>query len=279
MTGNPPTFCRTPRSLLKPLAVVAGVGLFLFGLLTLGRVALEQVRGSDRYAVSFSAIECTPPTGQARGDFLDEVQYLAGMPDRFGLLDDELAPRLAEAFARHPCVEKVLRVELAPPRQVRVRLRYRTPMLAVPVAGRTRVVDGHGVLLPAATSARGLPVFEGPIPAPGQPEGRPWGDPAVSAASRTAAFLRPYQQRLRLTRVESDITGLVWGTAAGTRVLWGHPAGGAAVGEAPAAEKRRRLLGYCDEHGGLDRPTGPYEHDVRPPEQAIHRPLPSGRGG
>jgi hypothetical protein len=254
-----------PRSFLKPLAVLAGAGLLLYGLITLGQAAREHLRGSDRFAVSFAEIECTPPAGQKRGDFLGEVQYLAEMPDRFGLLDEGLARRLADAFARHPRVAQVLRVELAPPRRMTVSLRYRTPALAVPVAGRTRVVDENGVLLPASTPAEGLPVWDGPAPPPKKPEGNAWGDATIEGAARTAAFLRPHQQRLRLTRVAKEDAGLVWSTAAGTRVLWGAPVGTRGACGVPPAEKRRRLVGYCDLHGSLDRPAGRREHDVRRP--------------
>src|SRR5205085_1645284 len=71
------------------------------------------------------------PRTEEPGAFLGEVQYLGGLPERLALLDDDLPGRLAEAFARHPWVEKVERVEVVPPGRVRARLTYRTPVLAV----------------------------------------------------------------------------------------------------------------------------------------------------
>jgi hypothetical protein len=175
-----------PGGTLKGLAVLAGGGLFLFGLVGLGKVAWQQLRDREQFTIAFADIECDPPPGQGRADFLDEVQYLAALPEKLRFLDEGLAERLAGAFARHPRVEKVTRVELTAPRRVRVRLVYRTPVLAVRWGGQTRVVDGMGVLLPRGTPARGLPLFPGRAPPPKTAEGQPWGDAAVEAAARRA---------------------------------------------------------------------------------------------
>ncbi len=108
------------------VAPVLGVVLLLLGLAALGKTARDYLRNQDRYTISFEDIDCTPPPGQQRADFLDEVQYLGSLPGRLQLLDDNLAERLAEAFARHPRVERVERVAIVPPRQVQVRLVYKT---------------------------------------------------------------------------------------------------------------------------------------------------------
>jgi hypothetical protein len=105
--------------------VAAGAGLSLLGILVAGKLTGDTVRDWDRYRIAFADIACTPPPGQERGDFLAEVQYLAGMPDRLSLLEENLAGRLADAFARHPRVEEVEQVTLLPPRRVNVRLRFR----------------------------------------------------------------------------------------------------------------------------------------------------------
>lgn len=179
---------RTPtRRILKVLAPLVGVALLLLGVIALGRMAWDQLRERERFQVSFSDIECTPPPRQGRIEFLDEVQYLSAMPQKLRFLDDDLAERLSRAFARHPLVAQVKRVELIAPRQVVVRLVYRTPVLVVRWADHERVVDGWGVLLPKSTPSRGLPVYPGQAPPPKNPEGKPWGDPAVEAAARQGA--------------------------------------------------------------------------------------------
>src|SRR6516165_782839 len=98
-----------PRALLSALLPCALAGLVLFGVLRLGQAAHDSLRGAERYRISFAAIDCEPPHGLTRDDFLGEVQYLAGWPDRFLALDDDLPARLRDAFARHPWVADVER--------------------------------------------------------------------------------------------------------------------------------------------------------------------------
>jgi hypothetical protein len=144
-----------------------------------------------------------------------------------------------------------------PPRQVQVRLSYRTPALAVFLEGEGRVVDGSGVLLPPQTGYEGLPVFRGNAPPPAGLSGTPWGDPGVEAAARLAGFLRPHQEELRVSAVEATPAGtLVWFTSAGTRIVWGHAPGAETADESPAARKLKRILAT----GDLDRQA---IHDIQ----------------
>jgi hypothetical protein len=284
---------------LRGLALTLGLGAFLGGLAAVGRLTREGIRGSQRFTLAVADIDCPSPPGQARTDFLAEVAYGAGLPERMDLLADGLAGRLAEAFGRHPWVEAVERVAILPGQQIEVRLSYRNPMLAVlltgpPPDGRqvlipvrsshlgakngtapARVVDHRGVLLPATARSDRLPVLYHRVPPPAGPAGTPWGDPAVEAAAETAALLQAHQDRLRLEDFELGDGGLVLSTPGGSTVLWGRPPGREQSGEAAATEKLRRLTDYCAAHGSLDSPAGRYEHDVRPRDRATQRP----RGG
>jgi hypothetical protein len=174
------------RKWIRQAAIlVLGGGLVLLGLVAMSQSFRAHLRGLDRYTLAFEDIDCTPPPNLERSAFLSEVQYLANMPSRLRLLDDDLGPRLMAAFARHPWVERVERVELRS-QGVQVWLVYRTPVLAVQLEGETRVVDRHGILLPASASTEGLPVFHGHARAPAGPAGTPWGDSAVEQAARMA---------------------------------------------------------------------------------------------
>jgi hypothetical protein len=257
------------KRLVQALGPPLVAALLLAGLIALGRSARDALRSQDRYAVAFADIDCEPPPGEGRAAFLGEVQYLAGLPERLQVLDDDLPGRLAEAFAWHPWVEKVERVEVVPPGRVRVRLTYRTPVLAVLPA---RAVDRDGVLLPGGAPTDRLPILVGKVPPPAGPAGSAWGDRAVESAARTAAYLAPYRERLPFEDFDVADGGLVLSRPPDVRVLWGHAPGAEAADEAPAAEKVQRLLDYCKEHGGLGLPEA-QEHDVRPKEQAVHRPL------
>jgi hypothetical protein len=172
--------------IVKSLALFLAVGLVLGGLIWVGKLALGELRDHNRYTLDFADIDCPSPPGQSRAEFLDEVQYLASLPARLRLLEEDLPRRLAVCFASHPWVEKVERVEIAPPKHVRVKLSFRTPSLAVPQAEGTRVVDRHGILLPKGAPADGLPIFPGFAAPPAGPVGTRWGDAAVEAAARAS---------------------------------------------------------------------------------------------
>jgi hypothetical protein len=174
--------------LLGPLV---GAGLLVLGLIVLGKAARDRLRQHQDYALAVGDIDCPAPPGMRRPEFLAEVQYLGPLPDRLPALDDETAVRLSAAFARHPWVESVEEVRLLPPSGARVRLVFRTPALAVPQPGGTRVVDGHGVLLPAGAPTEGLPVYVGSAPPPAGLAGEPWGDPAVTAAAADRQHAAP----------------------------------------------------------------------------------------
>jgi hypothetical protein len=177
---------RVLQWLLRGVLILALIGGVLAGVLYLGQVSLESLRGEDRYRVAFQDMECQPPAGMSRVDFLDEVQYLASVPSELQLLDEELPVTLAAAFARHPWVREVAEVRVLPQKKIRVALVYRTPVLAVRWNGSLRAVDGAGVLLPANASTKGLPVFSGKALPPRGAAGHPWGDPAVEKAAQEA---------------------------------------------------------------------------------------------
>jgi len=172
------------RWLVGSSALLLLVAALLGGVIMLKDWAFAQIHDQERYLVAFADIDCDVPEGMGRREFLDEVQYLARLPDRLNLLDADLMARLRQAFAEHPWVEKVNDVTAAPPRHVSVRLAFRTPVLAVKCDGELRVVDGNGVLLPKNASAQGLPVYESESRPPRGPPGTRWGDPDIERAAR-----------------------------------------------------------------------------------------------
>lgn len=173
------------KSVLRLLLPLLAAAVVVLAVAALGRRARESLRQDDRYVLPFAAIDCQPPPGPEQADLRREVQYLSGLSDQVPLLDDDLAERLREAFARHPWVESVRDVTMAS-RRVEVRLRYRKPVLAVQSSGQVRAVDASGVLLPATANTSGLPIFPGAAPPPAGPAGTAWGDPGVEAAARAA---------------------------------------------------------------------------------------------
>jgi hypothetical protein len=282
--------------LLQALApIVAGL-LLLLGVVAAGRWARGRLQQQDSFSVAFADIDCVPPEGLSREDFLGEVQFLADYPDRLPLLDPSLPDRLARAFAAHPWVEEVKHVEVLRDRGVWVELEYRRAVLAVclpaepPVAGGSvllsawsatgrnarvpcRAVDKSGVLLPARATHAGLPLLHADVAAPTGAPGTPWGDARVRAAAAAAAFLEPHRQRLGLSDADWEAEGetLIL-SRPGLRILWGRAPGLEGPGEASAAVKLKRLREYSVQKLTL----AGREYDVRPAGAARHR-TPAGK--
>ena len=252
------------RWMLQGLAALVLLGVVLAGLLWIGAYARDQVRQQERYQTTFADIDCNPPPGLERDEFLEQVQYYASA-GCFSVLDDDLPVLLKTGFGRHPWVARVDKVDVLPPHTVRVAVAYRqvalavvvAPDLAAPLSGPNknqplRAVDAYGVLLPKkAPIPQGLPVLDS-APRPTGAEGKPWGDPIVEAAARTAVLLQPHWQRLELARMTATPLGLVlWGKD--VKVLWGLDQ----PGQAAPTVKLERLL------KALDREERPREIDIR----------------
>jgi hypothetical protein len=278
------------RVLLQTVVPLAAAVSALGAVAAAGRYATAALQARDACSIRFAAIECTPPPGQTRVEFLDEVQYLGDLPDRLRLLQPGLPARLAAGFSRHPWVSQVERVTISPGRWVRVELMYRRAALAVRLrhpaggsgdgpaavtsdAGNTiavRVVDDGGVLLPGSASATGLPVLDGEDRDPSGPPGTPWGSEHVRAAAALAAFLGPDLARLRLSEAALQVVGsdlVVRG--ARVRILWGRPPGHEAAAEPSASVKRARLLEFA-----AGRELADSELDLRTSTGPRHTSLP-----
>jgi hypothetical protein len=252
-TPGQPRVNNQGRKWLLHLALPLGAGLgLLAAVLVIGDLARESLRKGGGYTISFADIECKPPEGLTRRQFLEEAQYLAGLPDEINLLERDVNARLAEGLLNHPWVEAVKRVEQLPARRVRVELVYRTPVLRV--ATPEREVDANGVLLPRSALRKGLPVLRSRVAPPLGGPGQPWGDEAVHGAAAVAGLLRLHLETLKLVgcTVEVDHGDVVLFTPR-RGVVWGRPPGRERSGEARPEDKLKRLLGA----------PGLAEHDLR----------------
>jgi hypothetical protein len=228
---------------LRLLAPVLAATALLFLLVWLGQQARESLAPQDRYQVAFTDVDCDAPAAMPKAEFLGEVQYLGGLPDRLSVLDTGLPARLAAAFGLHPWVEAVERVEVPPTRQVRVKLKFRVPVLRVqPGEGAAVVVDATGAWLPDQPT-EALPSFtaDGLSPPRGA-RGSMYGHPAVHSAAQIAGFLFPSRDKVPLSHLVLAPDGFILVTAGGTHATWGHAPGKETVGEPSAAVKRDRLL-------------------------------------
>lgn len=268
--------------------ILCGLALLL-SVIGLGRAARASLHDRVTYSIAFGDIDCQPPEGMSREAFLNEVRVHTNQPKALPLLDEDLIARLHRAFAVHPWVDSVRRVDIGSPHHagshskttLHLDLVYRQPVLAIPLSAEAkaekgigergwRMVDRQSILLPVGTVPAHLPVLAAPVTVPAGPPGSRWGDARVAAAAKTAAFLQPHLAHLHLDDSELEIVGgeIVF-RRPGVRIVWGHAPGQEEKGEASAKVKLQRLLEYQKGHDGLER----LEHDVRLLAYQGHFPL------
>lgn len=225
--------------LVVPAVLLGGLGLALAALYALHHWTREAVQTEGAGSVAFLDMDCPPPPGRTRADFLREVRYESGLPAHVSRFEPGLADRLAAAFQKHPYVARVEHIEIGV-RQIHVQLSYRAPVLVITPAdkaGHAFQVDAQGVHL-GPVSDPALPVYR--LRAEGAADER-----AIRAAARTIGFLRPDQAVLRLQAIEGPADRLILHRAGSGEVIWGHAPGEEEMGEPPAERKRVRLLEHC----------------------------------
>ncbi|MBW8885331.1 MAG: hypothetical protein JF612_11300, partial [Planctomycetia bacterium] len=105
---------------LTAIVVLAAIGGSIYGWRRWG----EPSTGSPEYLVTAERISVTPQPAWIHTNVKAEVlRSLTGA--KLEVVDRELVKKIAEAFALHPWVAKVVRVEKRFPAQVHVELEYR----------------------------------------------------------------------------------------------------------------------------------------------------------
>ena len=271
---------RLVRILLRPhnrgpvlaasIAIVAIVG-FAIAWQRWGALTVQ----SPDYLLTAERLIVTPQPKWIHANVKSEVIRSTDLASR-NVRDPKLAEEIAAAFALHPWVAKVVRVEKHFPARVDVTLEYRRPVAAVEIANRGEAgllfVDGNGVLLPSTDFAQGqakdfLRIAAGnETPAGGY--GALWGGERVSGAAAIAAAFGPKWQPLglyRIVAIESPAGDLTYElrTKADSRVAWGAAPGHEATGEPSPEQKIASLEHLVGDKGPLDRADAPPLVDLR----------------
>lgn len=194
------------------------------------------------------------------------------------LLDTTLVAELAQAFAQHPWIASVDRVEKTRQGRIIIQVTYRTPAAVVETHRGLSVVDASGNLLPNDLLTKDydqLPHLRGIQSIPNGPAGTPWGDPLVVAGAKLCQALMPqgtidsHWSRYGLDAVIAPIPNrdtadihseppvFELRTQGGRRIVWGHPPGEDSL-EPTASQKLDRLDEYIRQKSSLELPEGTY---------------------
>jgi hypothetical protein len=106
--------------MMRVVFTTLAAGLLVGGILAAGHFLREDLRSRDRHLFAVGEIECAPPPGMTREQFLSEVHYYGQLPEKMSALDDGINEKLSAAFAKHPKVRRVESVTIVPPKQVKI---------------------------------------------------------------------------------------------------------------------------------------------------------------
>ncbi|MDB5350286.1 MAG: hypothetical protein JWN86_1533 [Planctomycetota bacterium] len=259
-------------------AVAAGVALLLSGWLALkvSRLTAAWLHDQSEFAVPFERIvlEPAPPVEYRGGSsgFLASVRDRGKLESPMRLLDADLE-QLKLAFAKHPWVSRVTRVQREFPDRITVSLVYRKPLARLDLGQKTffAVAEDGAVLagediVPALSGK--LIRIEG---YKGRLESRPGMflgadetgkvDPEISAAVNLARWLavnnRSEEPRITAISLVKGPGVILLTTHRGVLVYWGNGPGEEAADEPKAREKFDRLRGlmrFLDERDSRAKP-------------------------
>ncbi len=273
---------RAPQTWLRPeslrgraILAIAVVAAVFFGSRLLWRMVREHVETRPEYQAAVDNIQITPLPAWIHTDVKTEVIRDAGLPAELSILDDRLIDRLKQAFALHPWIARVDKVERSYPNHIQVEVVYRRPVAMVEVRGGLLPIDAEAVLLPTAdfspAEAENYLRISGASSSPLGPLGTAWADPAVAASAKLAALLQPVWSQLQLRRIRirnliapsgAQMMYLELATRSGTTFVWGPAPDTEAPQEPTAAEKLSRLKQLAGKQGSLDA-TPADERDLR----------------
>ena len=242
------------------------------------------VSQNGKFQMSVDRIDLTPATRWTPHDIVESVaKNHPDWSDR-SLLESSLAADLAAAFAQHPWISQVDRVEKTRQGRVIVQVTYRTPVAMIETHRGLYPVDAQGVLLPpndfSLAESDQLPHLRQIRTMPSGPAGTVWGDPLVVSGVKLCAALMPegnlesHWVRYGLEAIVAPLAPL--GTAeitpeppvfelltlGGRRIIWGRPPGDDSL-EPTVTQKLGRLDSYLRQQKSLDQPVGAYRIDIR----------------
>ncbi|MEL6108607.1 MAG: hypothetical protein AAFU85_21590 [Planctomycetota bacterium] len=250
-------------SLVWPLALIFGA------YIALNRWGWEYL--AARYGtLDPSRVTVTEPHRYVRSDIVADVYHDTEL-DRLSPLDRQATVKLASAFASHPWVRQVQRVDKLPGGNVEVQLEYREPVAAFHLTGdwdwfqtlefppedvdddQFFALDAEGVLLPTGhltvedmDRLIHIEVWE---KYPFGDEGTPFGHRGIESAALLAGLLSKVSDRIKVSKITltgddrlNVIPKLHVTTASGVHVYWGSPPGMEQPNERSAREKLEDLV-------------------------------------
>lgn len=268
---------------LAKFAFLIGLAVFLPYMIQ----RLPNLANRPEYRLDSRKIQVIPePDRPVPPDLLEQICRQNHLPRELSLLDPKLCSNLAAAFSRHPWVSRVVAVRQSYPNGIVVEVAYRRPVAMVHVKGGRIPIDEFGTLLPsedfAISDVSRYPLIRAAGNGGFAREGGRFTEPGLIGAARIADVLASKWSLLKLDCIElprdrdtakaADLQ-IRLQAKCGSTIIWGRAPGTNHPGELTPAQKVARLEKYVSEFGGFDRPSGPYEIDIRHWQEITRKPV------
>jgi hypothetical protein len=256
---------------MTAIVIAAAIGASVYAW---GRWGAPLTAAGD-FVVTPERMTVTPQPTWIGTNVKAEVVRAAALT-RLDLRDPRLVGQVAQAFALHPWVAKVVRVEKRFPPWVQVELEYRRPVLVIKLDSQGEkdllVVDEQSMLLPsgdfAPTAARSYLRIMAAGETPAGVYGTPWGSQRIAGAARLAAawgkrWQPPGLYWIVASRGRSGELAYELRTQDDkVRVIWGSLPGRETTDEPSAEQKIAALERYVHDKGALNKVEEPTVIDL-----------------
>lgn len=195
----------------------------------------------------------------------NDIKNVAALQEDYGLYEDGLTRKIAEAYSKLPVVKRVDSITRIFPNTLDVKLALRKPAAIVQYGSKSYLVDNEGVILPNEYYLMPNPDYDSPYIRGSKlskppPVGSTWSDRGIAEGIELIAFLRlnnihnlfkvlvveVSNVRKRGRSEKSDI--ILW-TEANTQIRWGCSSLIKQTSELTNEEKLQNLLSIAKSEG------------------------------
>jgi len=195
----------------------------------------------------------------------DDIKNVAALQEEYGLYEDGLTLKIADAYTKLPVVKRVDSISRIFPNTLDIKLALRKPVAMVKYGNKSYLVDNEGVLLPNEYYLMPNPDYDSPYIRSSKLSkppsvGSKWSDRGLAEGVELIAFLRlnnihnlfkilvvdVSNVRKKGTSEKSDI--ILW-TEANTQIRWGSSSLSRQTSEPSNEEKLQNLLSVAKSEG------------------------------
>ncbi|MBF8276446.1 MAG: ftsQ [Candidatus Brocadiaceae bacterium] len=253
------------KKALQPslIAILLAVGLIGFVIFKIPQV-WSALTDLNIFKVSPLNFEFQTPvwvTDRLRND----IKNVAALQEEYGLYEDGLTRKIAEAYCKLPVVKRVDSISRIFPNTLDVKLALRKPAAIVQYGNKSYLVDNEGVVLPNEYYLMPNPDYDSPYIRGSKlskppPVGSTWSDRGIAEGIELIAFLRlnNIHNLFKVVVVEvanvrkkgrSEKSEIILWTEANTQIRWGCSSLIKQTSELTNEEKLQNLLSIAKSEG------------------------------